>query len=85
MKEECRGCHLIRIIIKDGIITYHPDQISCENEEYDCPCKTCLVKSMCDIIENGMKCEVWVDFNTKYGTNEFWIERRENGVNIKTV
>jgi hypothetical protein len=83
MEKECEGCFCMRIILNDREKN-NPGKVSCENDKLDCPCKICLVKMMCDITEHGMVCEQWIDFNTKYSSSEYWVERRENANKVQS-
>jgi hypothetical protein len=68
--DECRGCYLLRIAV-----TQKDDEkkISCELQDYDCPCKTCLTKVTCDIIKNCQYCKPFLEFNAKYSSNrDYW-------------
>lgn len=81
MKDECRGCCLVRITMESHNIGRRPDsdllredQVSCEYDSKECPCKTCIVKSMCDIIEQSHNCEKFIAFNIEHSSNDFWKE-----------
>ena len=76
-KEECRGCYLIRLMSEDC----DPSKLTCQQEEHDCPCKTCLVKVTCTIVgESGGPCEKYIDFNMKHPPNDFWREYNKNSI-----
>ena len=81
MNPECIGCYLIRSTIESHKTldqSISPDAVSCVHQDQsDCPCKSCLVKITCDMIENMIACEKFMDFNIKYPTNDYWRERRE--------
>ena len=74
MIEECRGCCLIRILEDEA---FTEDQMHCEYENLPCPCKTCIVKITCDIVNEWTDCSYYTDFSMKYATNEYWINRRK--------
>ena len=84
MEKECRGCYLSRILSHDPFKRYDPDEVSCEHEKLNCPCKECLVKVMCNMIENGSHCEEWIDFNMKYNKNDYWEKKRKEKYHGKT-
>ena len=79
MKEECRGCFLMRFILYENIYEkkYIEEQISCKQDKLDCPCKTCLVKITCDMTEYSLECQYYIDFNIKYPHNKFWEKEAE--------
>jgi hypothetical protein len=65
MNKECQGCYLMRIILDDSLFDPpKPEQISCQHEDSDCPCKTCLLKIICNPIEGG-SCKEFTEFNVK--------------------
>ena len=68
MNKECRGCYLIRLFTKE----HHPDKVICQHETLDCPCKNCLVKVTCDMVEVNRSCEAFTKFNTEHPTNSYW-------------
>jgi hypothetical protein len=61
-----------------------PEAVSCVHENRECPCKTCLVKVTCDILENMKHCEKYQEFNMKYPTNDYWRERSENANKVQS-
>lgn len=72
MNEECDGCYLMRIFS----IEHKKENISCGHENLKCPCKTCIVKVMCDIIENSQTCESFINFNLIYNDDTYWDRKR---------
>ena len=84
MNEECNGCYLIRIFVNDTLKPCKPEQLTCEHENLPCPCKNCLVKITCDIIDNGQYCEPYYEFNFKYNKNHYWAGRRRNANQIQS-
>jgi hypothetical protein len=81
MKKECNGCFCIRVLIGDTIRPVNPEQMTCEMEELDCPCKICLVKITCNMIDHGDSCQKWMDFNIKHATSDYWVVRRRKQLN----
>ncbi len=79
MNEECRGCFIIRHTLYErfGEKKLTEEQIYCEHENLDCPCKTCLVKITCDILSEMSNCSYFIDFNIKHSHNEYWVNRRK--------
>lgn len=75
MKEECRGCFLIRVLKDDPY--YADNKINCEFQHLLCPCKTCLVKITCNMIDKMSTCQVSIDFSMQHATNEYWTKRRK--------
>ena len=66
MKEECRGCYLIRTMLYNRMFEpIKPEQITCQIEDSGCPCQECLVKITCNPIEGGA-CEKFIELNVKY-------------------
>jgi hypothetical protein len=72
MQEECKGCYLIRIYREK----YLPEQLTCQHETLDCPCKTCLVKVTCDMVDVSRSCESFTKFNIEHSTNSYWAKRQ---------
>lgn len=82
MNIECTGCYLIRFTMEqEGKNKYRT--ITCIHENRECPCKTCLVKITCNLLDNLKDCEEFQQFNIKYPTNEYWRERSENANKIQ--
>ena len=66
MNKECQGCYLLRIFTDETL--YEPvnlDHVSCGYQNFKCPCKICLVKVTCNIIEGG-SCDEFIKFNVKH-------------------
>ena len=58
MNKECQGCYLIKVAYPSD-----PCTITCQVEDLDCPCKTCLVKITCDLLERSSSCEPFQTFH----------------------
>jgi hypothetical protein len=90
MEKECEGCFLIRTVFQTHLKQMEPieeEQISCEHDHRDCPCKTCLVKITCNQIEYALDCQRYVEFNIKYPHNSYWeriAKERENANQIQS-
>jgi hypothetical protein len=83
MKKECQGCYLVRNTVNQTLgPPIDSSRISCGIEDLDCPCKTCLVKITCDIIENSTLCEPFQTFHLMHGKGEYWENRRKENVQI---
>jgi hypothetical protein len=66
MNKECQGCYLYRTLFYEPLNDPPElENITCEYEKLKCPCKTCLVKITCNIIDGGA-CKEFIEFTVEH-------------------